>query len=145
MYVVYFCSIVSFFFFKHKTAYEMRISDWSSDVCSSDLEFRGRGATVLLADAQGGDLPVLAAHPAIEPVLMIQSFYRMASALALARGQDPDPPPHLNKVTETLCYFVSTTAGSRFQADPSRRRILPSPTAPPPRSPHHRRRTPPPK
>src|SRR3546814_2913320 len=27
-----------FFFFKHKTAYEMRISDWSSDVCSSDLE-----------------------------------------------------------------------------------------------------------
>src|SRR3546814_5948876 len=29
--------IVSFFFFKQKTAYEMRISDWSSDVCSSDL------------------------------------------------------------------------------------------------------------
>src|SRR3546814_4960272 len=34
-YVVYlFCY---FFFFKQKTAYEMRISDWSSDVCSSDL------------------------------------------------------------------------------------------------------------
>src|SRR3546814_5880367 len=30
------CGIV-FFFFKQKTAYEMRISDWSSDVCSSDL------------------------------------------------------------------------------------------------------------
>src|SRR3546814_8053852 len=29
--------IVYFFFFKQKTAYEMRISDWSSDVCSSDL------------------------------------------------------------------------------------------------------------
>src|SRR3546814_1004567 len=29
--------ICSFFFFKQKTAYEMRISDWSSDVCSSDL------------------------------------------------------------------------------------------------------------
>src|SRR3546814_13973221 len=29
-----------FFFFKRKTAYEMRISDWSSDVCSSDLGFR---------------------------------------------------------------------------------------------------------
>src|SRR3546814_2979952 len=28
----------SFFFFKQKTAYEMRISDWSSDVCSSDLK-----------------------------------------------------------------------------------------------------------
>src|SRR3546814_17598171 len=29
--------VVGFFFFKQKTAYEMRISDWSSDVCSSDL------------------------------------------------------------------------------------------------------------
>src|SRR3546814_12942713 len=29
-----------FFFFKQKTAYEMRISDWSSDVCSSDLFWR---------------------------------------------------------------------------------------------------------
>src|SRR3546814_4507666 len=29
--------VLSFFFFKQKTAYEMRISDWSSDVCSSDL------------------------------------------------------------------------------------------------------------
>src|SRR3546814_3465235 len=31
-----------FFFFRQKTAYEMRISDWSSDVCSSDLERRQR-------------------------------------------------------------------------------------------------------
>src|SRR3546814_6392181 len=31
-----------FFFFKQKTAYEMRISDWSSDVCSSDLLFSKR-------------------------------------------------------------------------------------------------------
>src|SRR3546814_7241989 len=31
-----------FFFFKQKTAYEMRISDWSSDVCSSDLPAEGR-------------------------------------------------------------------------------------------------------
>src|SRR3546814_20598330 len=29
---------INFFFFKQKTAYEMRISDWSSDVCSSDLD-----------------------------------------------------------------------------------------------------------
>src|SRR3546814_6566347 len=32
-----------FFFFKQKTAYEMRISDWSSDVCSSDLRTRLSG------------------------------------------------------------------------------------------------------
>src|SRR3546814_11004027 len=35
-------SVFNFFFFKQKTAYEMRISDWSSDVCSSDLP-RTRG------------------------------------------------------------------------------------------------------
>src|SRR3546814_10974467 len=35
-----FYCIVFFFFFKQKTAYEMRISDWSSDVCSSDLPRR---------------------------------------------------------------------------------------------------------
>src|SRR3546814_5238399 len=36
-----------FFFFKRKTAYELRISDWSSDVCSSDLfEFRKRALHV---------------------------------------------------------------------------------------------------
>src|SRR3546814_8641966 len=36
-----YCCLVFFlfFFFKQKTAYEMRISDWSSDVCSSDLTF----------------------------------------------------------------------------------------------------------
>src|SRR3546814_4884476 len=36
--VCYLCGL--FFFFKQKTAYEMRISDWSSDVCSSDLPAR---------------------------------------------------------------------------------------------------------
>src|SRR3546814_1978181 len=34
------CCYSMFFFFKQKTAYEMRISDWSSDVCSSDLGSR---------------------------------------------------------------------------------------------------------
>src|SRR3546814_8782080 len=33
-----FVFVIVFFFFKQKTAYEMRISDWSSDVCSSDLQ-----------------------------------------------------------------------------------------------------------
>src|SRR3546814_18531178 len=35
-----------FFFFKQKTAYEMRISDWSSDVCSSDLARLARAAAL---------------------------------------------------------------------------------------------------
>src|SRR3546814_10350948 len=36
------CCVICFFFFKQKTAYEMRISDWSSDVCSSDLPEHNR-------------------------------------------------------------------------------------------------------
>src|SRR3546814_4166337 len=36
-----------FFFFKQKTAYEMRISDWSSDVCSSDLAGQEAEAVVI--------------------------------------------------------------------------------------------------
>src|SRR3546814_3499714 len=38
--------LVCFFFFKQKPAYELRISDWSSDVCSSDLVGHGRAAVI---------------------------------------------------------------------------------------------------
>src|SRR3546814_7583115 len=37
VFLLLFYCLLLFFFFKQKTAYEMRISDWSSDVCSSDL------------------------------------------------------------------------------------------------------------
>src|SRR3546814_20612925 len=43
-----------FFFFKQKTAYEMRISDWSSDVCSSDLVRPARGRVEAVYDTRGG-------------------------------------------------------------------------------------------
>jgi len=65
-------------------------------------EFAARGAQVWLAGAEGG-LPVAAApHPACAPLLAVQSFYRAINALALCRGHNPDLPPHLNKVTETV-------------------------------------------
>jgi glucosamine--fructose-6-phosphate aminotransferase (isomerizing) len=68
-------------------------------------EFAGRGAKVLLAGARANGatlLPVVVAHPVIEPILLIQSFYRLANDLSLARGLDPDRPPHLKKITETV-------------------------------------------
>ena len=65
-------------------------------------EFTARGAQVWLAGA-GGNLPVAAApHPLCAPLLTVQSFYRAINALALRRGHNPDLPPHLNKVTETV-------------------------------------------
>ena len=73
-------------------------------------EFADRSADVLLAGPPRADarshgvcvLPALAANPVLEPMLLIQSFYKMASRLSILRGFDPDRPPHLNKVTETL-------------------------------------------
>src|SRR3546814_6051963 len=51
-----YCSYFSFFFFKQKTAYEMRISDWSSDVCSSDLflSLLSLKAEMVTVDLPGG-------------------------------------------------------------------------------------------
>jgi glucosamine--fructose-6-phosphate aminotransferase (isomerizing) len=80
-------------------------SDAAGDsVREAAAEFAARGARVSLADASAGadaTLPALIDHPAIEPILMIQSFYHMANALSRARGHDPDRPLHLKKVTET--------------------------------------------
>src|SRR3546814_9698475 len=51
--------VIVVFFFKQKTAYEMRISDWSSDVCSSDLDALDfRGGDVLAFPAEGVANPV---------------------------------------------------------------------------------------
>ncbi len=64
-----------------------------------------RGGSVLVAGrapAGATALPLADADPAIQPVLAIQSFYRAANALSVARGFDPDRPPHLAKITETM-------------------------------------------
>ena len=68
-------------------------------------ELAERRAAVMIAGSHCPGalrLPTEPAHPVIEPMLLIQTFYRLANALALARGHDPDHPPYLRKVTETL-------------------------------------------
>src|SRR3546814_23722 len=74
------------FFFKQKTAYEMRISDWSSDVCSSDLAHRHRRHPI--GDDEGNRHPVrlprdrpLRDHPA-QPHMLAE---RQPVALHVAR------------------------------------------------------------
>src|SRR3546814_15105074 len=77
--------VFRFFFFKQKTAYEMRISDWSSDVCSSDLVTEMSGADMVvqaLVDLGvdtvfgypgGAVLPIYDAlykHPTIQHILV---------------------------------------------------------------------------
>ncbi len=80
----------------------------TSDAAGADVvavadSFAARGAATLVAHAGGtGPLPAAAGHPALEPIAMLASFYRLAEALSLARGLDPDSPPHLAKVTQTV-------------------------------------------
>lgn len=81
----------------------------TSDAAGEDVmavveTFRERGAAVLAAHAgdDRANLPALEAHPAVQPILMLASFYGLAEALSRHRGLDPDSPPHLAKVTRTL-------------------------------------------
>lgn len=63
-----------------------------------------RGASVISSGIAGAArirLPTASVDPLIAPILQIASFYRLANALAIARGLDPDRPPHLSKITET--------------------------------------------
>lgn len=69
-------------------------------------QLAARDVPLLLAGGQPPEgviaLPTIAAHAAVQPLLLAQSFYRLANELAFARGHDPDRPPHLAKVTRTL-------------------------------------------
>src|SRR3546814_3411458 len=62
-------SYVFCFFFKQKTAYELRISDWSSDVCSSDLQdLREHLALRVIAQACGAAAAERVVHQEVEAV-----------------------------------------------------------------------------
>src|SRR3546814_5844545 len=61
------------FFFKQKTAYEMRISDWSSDVCSSDLLAGVRSGDA--RRARGGRDHGIAKSKAVTPAFAGAAFY----------------------------------------------------------------------
>ncbi len=69
-------------------------------------DFAARGAAVVAAGLPRApgvlSLPAVSGHAALEPILLIQSFYRLAAELSVARGLDPDQPPYLKKVTETV-------------------------------------------
>src|SRR3546814_2989610 len=63
-----------FFFFKQKTAYEMRISDWSSDVCSSDL-YSSKSCCDWAVGTKGLNSPVifsLESVPVMKDLLQMQ-------------------------------------------------------------------------
>src|SRR3546814_18406031 len=78
--------IAFFFFFKQKTAYEMRISDWSSDVCSSDLQF---GSHHL---GQCGYVLALGLGLAESLAFLLRDIAFVEGDLAAIVDRDIDPP-----------------------------------------------------
>src|SRR3546814_15841001 len=86
------CSM--FFFFKQKTAYEMRISDWSSDVCSSDLCIGGRDVHFVSVGQpsrvfDGARLVALAGRGVKGPALRFAARYEPKGAAGQAGGGGP--------------------------------------------------------
>src|SRR3546814_3872332 len=70
-----------FFFFKQKTAYEMRISDWSSDVCSSDLPARpGR------TDRRSAHRRHRRASPGLSPMKLLDQPIDLIGIATIARA-----------------------------------------------------------
>jgi glutamine---fructose-6-phosphate transaminase (isomerizing) len=70
-----------------------RLASFGAAPLLVDCEAHPRWQTVVALD--GG-------HPLLTPIVALHAFYRVAEATARRRGRDPDQPPHLRKVTETL-------------------------------------------
>src|SRR3546814_15910333 len=117
-----FCTFV--FFFKQKTAYEMRISDWSSDVCSSDL--RGDQALVARFVAMATDLDQRAAGGAELRVYWLEHANAETPLPTLqqlvGRGSDPAPkaglPPASRSEERRVGQECIRTCSSRWPPDP---------------------------
>src|SRR3546814_7541088 len=90
-----------FFFFKQKTAYEMRISDWSSDVCSSDLRAVQGDPGKLRRLGAGGNVRAPAAHRLL--------VFRQRLGLSFKRNDDQEKRHHeIGRAScrERVCQYV---------------------------------------
>src|SRR3546814_6107262 len=99
MLCIFYCFLV--FFFKQKTAYEMRISDWSSDVCSSDLDTvdfnSGAASCKLTVDGSNS------ASEIYQPVLTVGRRYRLS---LWAKVDDDSGEIGRASCRERVCQYV---------------------------------------
>src|SRR3546814_19473155 len=104
------CSFFLFFFFKQKTAYEMRISDWSSDVCSSDLQ--------LLDELNLRSLDDLPSLPEIKDTQQLEAaLEKLGSQMHEANAQLPDDGSPDGMSDEALGLGEDEIAGSDFDLE----------------------------
>src|SRR3546814_2388798 len=93
-----------FFFFKQKTAYEMRISDWSSDVCSSDLRDLAVGVELRVGQPVGRRLGIAERH---EDHAVGDSAVGAGDQLdGAAPRRDADPGIGRASGRERVCQYV---------------------------------------
>src|SRR3546814_8192747 len=95
---------VFFFFFKQKTAYEMRISDWSSDVCSSDLGNKRKGRAMRIGIRE---LICIVVVLAIPPVFW-WSIYRKMDEQVTRMNAEYEAKKEIGRAScrERVCQYV---------------------------------------
>src|SRR3546814_7171154 len=119
---------VFFFFFKQKTAYEMRISDWSSDVCSSDLSRPAKpcrlrsaatGEAEVAVDDRATDRDDLAGLSVRRPILtIVANLLVVIAGLAAILGVEVRELPDVDRpvVTVRATYPRSEEHTSELQS-----------------------------
>src|SRR3546814_7152091 len=134
MFVFVFC------FFKQKTAYEMRISDWSSDVCSSDLVVQGPVARRMVAACRPHRLQFVTPMAAVAGAVADHLLAAMTAAADLKRAyvnDGGDIALHLALGESLACGMVAEIPDPRLNgraviaAETPIRGIAPSGRAPP--------------
>src|SRR3546814_1712722 len=107
------CVDVLFFFFKQKTAYEMRISDWSSDVCSSDLYYDKIDGMIYGDNADQGYIRGRSfAHPKLRLSFSVPACFRLYNQSQGVISRDADgqaviqldrtPKPYRGAITDSM-------------------------------------------
>src|SRR3546814_7502060 len=98
-----------FFFFKQKTAYEMRISDWSSDVCSSDLQ--SSGCRIAHRDRLVGGYPrAVDQRPIAQQIGSAERDPRHLRLCGQIRQRGHAAPPSLASARSSMSSPSSSTA-----------------------------------
>src|SRR3546814_1068525 len=100
--------MIFFFFFKQNTAYEMRISDWSSDVCSSDLR------VAPYRQARGAD------HQCAPRLVVAEAGEDRTGALV----RPPDQLPRLRLSEGGAAVLARTAPGSGVRARTDRKSVV---------------------
>src|SRR3546814_4189957 len=100
---------VFFFFFKQKTAYEMRISDWSSDVCSSDLTVAEGGSITYTASLTN------AADTAMTVTLSNGAVINIAAGASSGTAVVAAPTDDAYIDADSVSATISSSTGGNFE------------------------------